>query len=330
MDSQGLDSIRAIIYQSRYLLSASMMSKAYSLICTGAATALRMGLHVSSPALRSAFSSDELLQRRRVFATLNMADTYLSSLLGLPKILRYADQEQTLGLRDEDMLDGGRAFIMRNPTELSAESVLCQKLNNILARLNESRFQSNRDYTPLSGEFYDEQPDSVTMREAEIQEWHTELPAMFEGPSDIRVLQTQLHLRLWHSLAQIILYRPFLHHLARDRQDPKFNIRGYEFGSACVRAAMQAVLVVETFKTNDILHEGYWLNIYMLEYSASILAFFVTSSVQRTTVEESLVAAWKANDMLAYLGKYSLAARRCFKSLNSLLSTLPVAPEATD
>lgn len=304
-----------------------MISKAYSHVCTGIAAALRMGLHASGPIFYASFSHEELLQRRRVFATLNMMDTYLSSLLGLPKMVKNAAPEQILGLRQEDLADEGQRFILQNPTTPAAETILCQKLNNILARVNDSRFCSNTQPRELSQDFYEEDIDLVGTRMVEIQEWHNALPALLEGTSDIRVLQAQLNLRLWHSLAQIILYRPFLHHLARDRQDPAFSIRGFECGSACVRAAMQGVWVVETFRTNNILHEGYWLNMYMLGFAASVLAYFVTSSSQRTTVEESLIAAWKANDMLAELGRYNLSARRCHNALSALLSVLPLTTD---
>lgn len=323
MNLSSLDSIRAIIYQTRYLLSGCMMSKAYSHICTGVVAALRMGLHVSGSLLDASFSPDEMLQRRRVFSTLNMMDTYMSSLLGLPKMLNRADPKQRLGLRREDLVDNGRNFVQQNPTTSAAETLLGQKLMIVLARINKSRYASANDDVEMPRRFHQEDIETVMEREAELVEWHNELPDMFEGTTDIRVLQAQLNLRLWYSVVQIILYRPFLHHLSRDRSDPAFNIRGFEYGSACVRAAMQAVWLIEAFKRNKNLHEGYWLNMYILGFAVVVLTYFVTSCTPRTTVEESTNAAWKARDMLALLGKYNFSARKCYDSLSTLFSSLP-------
>lgn len=305
-----------------------MISDAHSLLVTGISAAIRMGMHVSDPG-PGFFSAEELLQRRRVFAVMNMMDTYLASLLGLPKVVNNADFEQTIGLSDEDLPDLGHDFILRHPTDPVAEAALCQKLSIILAKMSDHRLSAAKTSPVLQGETYQESDSFVAMREAELQEWHNDLPAMLEDTGDRRALQVQLMLRLWHATAQIVLYRPFLHHVARDAQDPKFDFRGYEYGSACVRSAMQAVWLAEVLKTNSMQHEAYYLLMYTLGYSANILAFFVTSSSQRATVTESTVAAWKARDMLAELGKHSLSARRYTASLNVVLDDLPSFQDGT-
>lgn len=326
-NSYNLDAIRAVICHVRYLSSMSMISKAYSHICIGISTALRMGLHVTGQQMRLSFSAEELFHRRKVFATLNMMDIYLSSLLGMPNILKDADVEQTLSLAEEDLHDVGASFIGQNPTSPLAETIQCQKINLIIANILEARYKMGRRAEQLSlerEEAYVEGYDMVAAREMELEEWHNSLPALHEDPSDKRALQAQLTLRLWHSLTQIILYRPFLHYLARNSQDPKFNIRGYEYASACVRAAMQAVWVVDAINTNDLLHEGYWLNMYMLGYAASVLTYFVSSSVHRATLEESTASAIKAKNLLELLAKYNLSARRCYYSLSTVLDSLPL------
>lgn len=302
-----------------------MISKAYSHICIGISTALRMGLHVTGQPMRLSFTTEELFQRRKVFATLNMMDIYLSSLLGMPNILKDADLEQTLSLPDDELHDGGASFIRENPTSAVAETILCQKINLILAKILESRYKVGRRAEQSSlepEEACTEGYDLVAAREVELEDWHNSLPALHEDPSDKRALQAQLTLRLWHSLAQVVLYRPFLHYLARNGQDPKFNIRGYECASTCVRAAMQAIWIIEAINTNSLLHEGYWLYMYLLGVAASILIFFVSSSVQKATLEESSASAIKARNLLKLLAKYNLSAKRCHDSLSVVLDTL--------
>lgn len=318
-ESHSLDTIRAVICHVRYLSSMSMISKAYSHMCIGVATALRMGLHVSTTAMNTCFTPDELYQRRKVFATLHMMNVYLSSLLGMRNLLSGVDEERTLSLPDEDLSDRGQSFIARSPTTSLAETVLCQKLNNIVARIIDSRHHMNEGAPNTLSESYEEDFDNVAMREAEMEEWHDSLPALGEDPRDTRALRAQLTLRLWYSLAQIVLYRPFLHYLSRKNSDDRFNIRGYECASACVRASMQAIWIVETINSNGILHEAFWFYTYLLGFAASILSYFVTCSARTATVEESSASVYKAKKMLRLLAKHNLMAKRCLESLDMFL-----------
>ena len=251
-------------------------------------------------------------------------DSYLSSLLGMPNILKDADVEQSVALRNEDLNDEGNTFITQNPTSPLTETILCQKINHIVAKVLDTRYNITRTHSQTpSDNNYSEDFDTVATRAAEMEAWHQNLPTLPLGTANPRALQAQLTLRLWYSLAQIVLYRPFLHHLGRDSQDPAFNLRGYESASACIQAAMQAIWVVEALNSHGILYEAYWLNIYMLGFAASILTYFVTISSQRTTIEESVAAAWKARELLGLLAKYNFSARKCYNSLSALLEDLP-------
>lgn len=319
----NLDSIRAVICQARYLVSISLVSRAYSQVCIGIGAALRLGLHTSSVSLHGDFSDAELLQRRRVFASLYLMETYLVSILGIPKILRDPESEPIIGMKEEDLarLSLGPCS---NSTDMSMlEAMACQKLYHILVDTVEDRFSMQRRWGRTTDGTPDEDFDLVKKREAELMQWHSNLLAFPETKPDARTVQAQLTLVLCHAHVQINLYRPYLHHLTRDLHDEKFSMRGYECASACVRAAMQAVWVVEAFQKHNVLYEAFWLNTYMLGFSASILTFFVLCSAQRTTLEESTIAARKAQDLLASLAKYNLFARRSFLALKPLVDALP-------
>lgn len=293
----------------------SMISKAYSQICIGVAIALRLGLHTTSSAVGAKFSTDELFERRKVFATLNMMEVYLSSLLGLPLILKDADANQKLGLRDEDLTDEGRSYVLRDASSPLAQTVLCQRVNQILAKVCDTRYRlSNRPPDGIA-QCYEEHTNEVADREADIADWCKSLPPLPAETEDIANIQAHLTLRSWHAVAQLVLYRPFLHHLGRRPDDRDFSMLGFEHASKCVRAATQAILTLEVFHNYGVLHEGYWMCIYMLESAVSILLYFISISPQSATIEESLSATTKAKEMLRYLAKYNLSARNCFNSL---------------
>ncbi len=138
VDSQGytdLYSILTLCCQAGYLMSCSMMSKAYGLICTGISAALRMGLHVSSSALGDRLSKDDLTRRRRVFAVLNITAVILASVLGLPNLLRDVDGSQVLPLAEDDLADEGQSYIAANPSSPISATIRSAKLFRILVSI---------------------------------------------------------------------------------------------------------------------------------------------------------------------------------------------------
>lgn len=300
-----------------------MVSQAYSRIALGITAAVRMGLHTSNNALAAHFTKEQLFQRRKVFAVINMMDTYLSSILGLPKMLKGIDCRNLIALPDPGPENADQIFIQGNPTSPITESILCQKLNIVLARISEARSDNSHELIHIDGGTYKEKLSVITDREKELQNWHNELPALIDENIDVRALQAQLMLRLWHSMAQIILYRPYLHHLSRATFNKEFNAVGYEYGSKCIQAAMQAVWLVEAFQSRNILHEAIYLISYSLSYSSAILIMFVMTSPHRATISESTIAAWKAKTLMEWLGQYSASAQRCSAALDTLLRTLP-------
>ena len=174
---------------------------------------------------------------------------------------------------------------------------------------------------------WDAAVELVAKREAELKEWHDALPVLPDTRTDLRAVQGQLTLRLYCAMAQLVLYRPFVHHLSRRNSDPDFNLRGYEWGSACVKAAMQAIWLSERYQAYELFHEARWHMIYALCFSATVLTYFVTLSTQTATVKESATAALNARRMLGDLGQYNMVARRCYSALNGLMNDLPVSWE---
>lgn len=100
--------------------------------------------------------------------------------------------------------------------------------------------------------------ESVPGIETELTAWHQSLPQTLPNAGDQRALYAQLLLRLQYAAVQVILYRPFLHHVNRSNQDPEFNYNGYAFGSACLKASMQVVLILDSTETQGLLHEAQW------------------------------------------------------------------------
>lgn len=307
-----------MILQARFLLSTAMTSAAYTLISAAVAAARRMGLDQAHDAAHHIFTPDECFRRRQILAVLYMMDTYFASILGMPKILTHVARSQTIGLPDDDLVDEGTSFVERNPTSPVAETALCQKLFHIHVQLLDCELKScshNAGKATLPA-------DSVASLEAEISQWAANLPDPLHGMHDSRATNAQLVLRLHHAAAQVTLYRPFLHHIAYDRSDLRFNAKGFEYASHCVQAATQAIWIVEAMQTHGFFHEAIWFNSYSLAFATTILCYFVVNSKQRVTIDESIDAARRAQILLEALSSHNGSARAFLEQLRPILDSL--------
>lgn len=319
VDNNDLDSIRAIICCANYLMSASMASKAYAAISIAVGAALRMGLHTYSPAFREQFSAHELTQRRQVFASLNFTQTYLSSMLGMPMLLQSVDPEQLLPLPEADVHDDGKRLVAAQPTSPASNSVLLCKLGRILAEVVQGHFSEHRKarwQRPSTGSLANY--DQMERWERELQEWHQDLPSIPPNAMDQNVLRAQLMLRFVDASVRTAIYRPFIQHVVRNRQDPDFSQKGFECGSASLKASMQAIWLADTMNREGVLSHAQWYVIYNLAIGACSLSLFAISSTEDPTVEEVRAAAEKAKELLEILSQRSVGARRCLESLNAL------------
>ncbi|KAK9425361.1 putative Cytochrome P450 monooxygenase [Seiridium unicorne] len=308
------------IVQTKYLLSASMIPQAYTRLQMGVAMSQTMGLHASSSSSRGLFTEDELNQRRAVFATMNMMDTYVSSVLGVPKALE-TSTTQILG-PDDDQILARHSLIFRPPASVRAESKSFQELVAFMARISMQRNPKSADGSPLQ-----EDGSFVARISVEMDEWHNTLPTVLYNEPDSRTLLAQLSIRLLHAATRSVLYRPYLNHLTRDSTDHSFSFQGYEFGSRCITAAMQAVWIIDTLKSNNILYYAHWVATYMLAYAFSILAFFLKRTNHHVTFEENLAAAVKARELLKYLAEHNPTAQTCYLVVNAVVDRLPVATD---
>jgi hypothetical protein len=313
-----LDIVRALVVHSRYLLTISCFSEAHASITSAASGAMRLGLHLDDSMFRSAFSEQELFERRQVFAAIVMIETSLDFALGLPRSLERADPRQLLALIHDESSDNGKAMIASDPTSSRAETVLAQKLLIIYAKILDHRVEESSRVSWISSSW-------IVEVENDLEEWQLELPEP-NISNDQRALLGQLILRSIFSAAQVLLYSPFLHHLSRDRSNPNFSPTGFEYGSNCVHAAMRTILLEETFHSCGIMYDAYWLHGYALTWAINILLFFIIHSKVRATVEETKAAVLRAMTLLRALGVTNVIAKRMCDCLDPCIDAVFAFP----
>ncbi|KAK5703331.1 Gypsy retrotransposon integrase-like protein 1 [Elasticomyces elasticus] len=286
------------------------MSTSYSYVCMAVAAALQMGLYADLG--EKALGEDEKSKRRRIFAALSIADTYVTTTLGLPRTLRDIDQERSLPCTS-------RPFDVRDPlfgTYMHAELI------QILAITVESNHPFTRPIESKNGT-YGVEYRKVTATEERLQAWigrlqQVSLPDDLAANSDN--LRSQLMLRLYYAHVQMVLYRPFLHHALRDSQQMggRTSLKAYAMGSDCVKAAMQAVWLVERLEASSMFNSAHWFVKLIVSFTAAILSLFVTCNYGAPTVDETADAVRRIRELCARHSHENDSLKRCLEFLESI------------
>lgn len=133
-DCRDIVSLQAILFMILFLQSSANLSTCYSYIGIALRSALRMGLHRN---LTGNFNPIERETRRRVFWIVRKMDTYVSALLGFPRMLSDDDIDQELPIEvdDEYITKDGILPMPNGTTSIYAASNAHTRLMGILAKV---------------------------------------------------------------------------------------------------------------------------------------------------------------------------------------------------
>jgi hypothetical protein len=164
---------------------------------------------------------------------------------------------------------------------------------------------------------------SVVQFEAELDEWFKRIPVPTQSESNQPETQrTQLLLLLAYAHVQMVLYRPFILHVIRTAPLEPPEMRSFACASACIKAAMQIVWIVEGLESRDLLISAYWFTIYITFFAVMALCMFVISNPNDPTVDDVLSAAQKGRKILIKLATESVPADKCVASLGTLFDKI--------
>ena len=113
----------------------------------------------------------------------------------------------------------------------------------------------------------------------------------------------------------MMLYRPFLLHVAKSREGQVSDQRPWACGAACVNVCREIVSIAKTMREKNILNGAYWFNIYTAFFSTISLVYFVLENVSHPDAAEILREATIGKDCLLSLKGKSMAAERCSTTL---------------
>ncbi|TKA82903.1 hypothetical protein B0A55_01167 [Friedmanniomyces simplex] len=307
---RSVTSLQTLLCMILYTNGTSMISTCYSYICMAVAAALQLGIFADLGADND-MPEEEKSKRRRIFTVLSITDSYVTTSLGLPRTLRDIDPERSLPttIRPSDV---------RDPlfgTYMHAELI------QILAMTVESNHPFTQPIQSKNGT-YGVEYRKIVATEEKLAAWigrlqELSLPAALVANGDN--LRSQLMLRLYYAHVQMVLYRPFLHHALRDTQQMgRTSLKAYACGSDCVKAAMQAVWLVERLEASSMFNSALWFIKLIVSFTAAILSLFVTCNYGAPTVDETADAVRRIRELCARHSHENDSLKRCLEFLESI------------
>jgi hypothetical protein len=114
----------------------------------------------------------------------------------------------------------------------------------------------------------------------------------------IEIYSHQLLLRLAYAHVQMVLYRPFIHHIAKRKTDADFDNRAFACASACINAALQVIWLDEALEAQGILGSR-WLLLYTTFLAVVCLLMFVLSDMNDPMADECLSVALRGFNIIS-------------------------------
>ncbi len=328
-DCRDTTSLQAIICVIIYLQSSGSMHSCYSYISIAISASLQMGLHRSSASAH--LDPVQRETRSRLFGVIQTLETYVTTLLGLPTTLSEEDIDQELPLcvDDENLTTPSSPLATSKMTAVNAHIRLIKIMRNLVHEIYpRAKRSGNRIGDPYRVNYA-----LIVKYEEALDLWFQSLPA--PTPTDslqpdhlrsdselfltyfnlITWDRTQFLLRLAYAHVQMVLYRPFIHHIIRAESKDVPEMRSFACASACIKAAMQIVWIVGELSNRGLLVGAYWFTVYITFFAVMALCMFIIGNPDDPTVEETATVVDKGRRILTGLAQENVSAGRCLVSL---------------
>lgn len=182
-ECRDLFSLQALICSTIYLQGSGQLQMCYTYLSLATTAAIRMGMHQADSLLE--FNVIERETRRRVFWTLRVMDSYITTVLDLPRTLRDEDTDQAYPKDVDDIYVTLHGVKRTNEPCLMATINAHTRLTRILAKVKQiaegSKEHEHKPHTRYQVDFA-----GIVEAEQELAEWTSTLPVYTKFPEHIR------------------------------------------------------------------------------------------------------------------------------------------------
>lgn len=113
----------------------------------------------------------------------------------------------------------------------------------------------------------------------------------------------------------MMLYRPFIHYISRPKDAVVADERPYASAAAAINVSREIVHIIEAMRVKGVLNGAYWFTIYTAYFAIISLVYFVLENTTDPSAPLILKDAQGGKTSIECLKENSLAAERCFVSL---------------
>ncbi|GAD93953.1 hypothetical protein PVAR5_2573 [Paecilomyces variotii No. 5] len=322
---RDVSSLQAILTIAIYLQSRSMALSCRDFVAVGISAMRRVREMHCIEGTADPIAKEVL---KRSFWSLWTLDVYLTTILGLPRLL---DEDTTeLDLPSEMEEDLSSSINSRETRErLLKDRVLLMVANahTRLAMIQEKILK--RVYPVDECSFVSENTFRVDYHvvlsiEKELETWFLEVRRMHylrQPNEDIR--RAEILLLIAYCRVQMALYLPFLHHIRNSSaRDDSSQIHSFACAMACIKAAMQEVSLVVQLQSQGLLTGCYWF-IPSVTFSAVMtLLMSILANSQDPKAHERLEAADKGTKILLQITSNCRPFQQCLSILMALIREL--------
>lgn len=194
MGCNDIYTLQAVMFMVMFLQSSGRLSACHSYLSVAIASAMRLGVHSSTPLGQADMVKEET--RKRIIWELYTMETYVTAMLGLPKLLNqeYIHQD----LPSEVEVYGGVAAVDRaGSSELDPDLVASNSHTELLLIMS----KIIRDIYPVDTSIqgkngrYQVQYKAVAGIERSLAEWHKTLPTALPSRPEHADLHTLNQIR---------------------------------------------------------------------------------------------------------------------------------------
>ncbi|KAJ4608870.1 Gypsy retrotransposon integrase-like protein 1 [Exophiala dermatitidis] len=308
-----------------FLMSTARLASAHTFIGLAVAAAMRMGLH--SRASCEGLCESEQDIRRRIFWTIVKLDIYSGTVLGLPGMINldYVDQLKPSGLvRDYENEDKGgfasvtkRRMFAASAQYLDVLLITSKVVQKLYPKTDEEAHRVNG-----TSKMYVSNA-TVSEIEEDFKTWRKGLSnALGSSDQNSSLSSIVYELEMVHNFGHIILYRPFLHYLARTKSENPPELRLLRCATACIKISRFTIS-----RSQDMLKQGFlaaaaWQSVYTVFLSLVTLIFFLATQHGNKEYAAILRDTECGVQILASTSCLDIGSRRCLDVLKVLTRRL--------
>jgi hypothetical protein len=107
----------------------------------------------------------------------------------------------------------------------------------------------------------------------------------------------------------MVLYRPFIHHIAKKKSDVDFDVRAFACASSCINAALQVVWLDDALEAQGILLGSRWLILFSTFLAVVCLLMFVLSNAEDPMADKCLYFVSRGFDIISRFAQSNNSAK---------------------